>query len=107
MKKDITRKEYCKQLGLLVLGGLSLSAVYAKKKPNIIIGLQTYRFRDKSLDEAIVDMQKLGIKHIELGQGHVQPSQFQWKHNLSNILGQKELWSLNEEAGNVTGVFSR
>lgn len=82
MKKNISRKEYCKQLGLLALGGLLIPSTFAMKN-HIIIGLQTYSLRDKNLDQVVSDMKKLGIKHIELWEGHVQPRQFQWRRGLS------------------------
>src|SRR5215472_7286413 len=51
-------------------------ALYAKidsKIGGVMIGAQTYSFRDRPLDQCIAAMKDIGLGYAELWQGHLEP----------------------------------
>jgi sugar phosphate isomerase/epimerase len=80
----ISRREWNR----LALGGigatLSVKGFASAKSINsrisgVLIGVQSYSFRDRSLDDAIEAMAKIGIGSCELWEGHVEPQDLQGK----------------------------
>ena len=64
----LTRREF----GAVALAGSTLTL---QLKAPLTIGVQSYSFRDRSLDDAIAAMSKLGLKSCELWQAHIEPRQ--------------------------------
>ncbi len=87
----MTRREWSK-LMLTGLAGFAMPAM-GFSRSMVVIGLQTYSLRDRSLDEAIKAMVQLNIKSCELWEGHVEPLELQWKRNStpSEMQRKKEL----------------
>ena len=69
-----TRRDFAKW----AIAAAPLSAAFAKvpagsKFNGVMVGAQSYSFRDRPLDEAIAAMKQVGIGYTELWQGHLEP----------------------------------
>jgi sugar phosphate isomerase/epimerase len=76
----MTRREWLHGVG----GGVALAAVWpaaattrgqasGAARRSVTLGVQSYSFRDRPIDDAITAMQQIGLTCCELGQGHVEP----------------------------------
>ena len=73
----ITRRECLRYLSAgtgAVFAGSAVDA-FAQTSPykGVVLGVQSYSFRDRGLDEAIAAMQQVGLNSCELWQGHLEP----------------------------------
>ncbi|MEO8660565.1 MAG: sugar phosphate isomerase/epimerase family protein [Bryobacteraceae bacterium] len=102
----ITRRDFHKL-------ALALPAVAASAKltNGVMLGAQSYSFRDRPVDDAIAAMKDIGLTYVELWQGHAENEKMkraelrQWRETVSldefSKIGQKlkaagiELWAYN------------
>lgn len=63
------------------LSAISILPVTPVRKEKVVIGIQTYSFRDRDLDEAIEAISALNIASCELWQGHLQPRKYMWRRD--------------------------
>lgn len=69
----MTRRQFAE---LAVVAATAASAAHGKinsKVNGVMLGAQSYSFRDRPLDEAIAAMKQIGIGYTELWQGHIEP----------------------------------
>jgi len=77
----ITRREFA--------AAAAAGLVAFRQLASVSIGVQSYSFRDRSLDAALAGMQKLGLRGCELWQSHIEPRQMpreelrRWRETVS------------------------
>lgn len=55
------------------LAASAVGLLATQRRHPVTLGVQSYSFRDRSLDDAIAGMQALGLRSCELWQDHVEP----------------------------------
>lgn len=74
---NLSRRDLAKLFSAAPLSAALAAPGYAKinsKIEGVMIGAQTYSFRDRDLDGCIAAMKEIGLGYAELYQGHLEPS---------------------------------
>lgn len=67
-----TRRDFAK-IAIAAPAAVAFAAKINSKVDGVMIGAQTYSFRDMPLDNCIAAMKDIGLGYAELWQGHVEP----------------------------------
>lgn len=72
----MTRRRFGQVATGLAIGAAARMALAGPKGKGagVVLGVQSYSFRDRPLDEAIAAMKSIGLGTCELWQGHVEPA---------------------------------
>lgn len=71
-RRDFTRLAVAAPLSAAFAPLLSAAKINSKIQ-GVMIGAQSYSFRDRPLDECIAAMKAVGLGYVELWQGHLEP----------------------------------
>ena len=67
-----TRRDFAK-IAMAAVPAATLLAKPNSKVHGVMIGVQSYSFRDRGIDEALKAMTDIGFSYTELYQGHIEP----------------------------------
>jgi hypothetical protein len=90
-----------------------LSGKPDSKVKGVLIGAQSYSFRDRPLEDAIKALASVGLSYVELWSGHVEPprgtppdEQKKWRISPSSVTQMKEVRRKFNQAGIRVYAFS-
>jgi sugar phosphate isomerase/epimerase len=73
-KPSVVRPAAGQAISRREFAGITAAGLWSLQRPRAVtIGVQSYSFRDMSLDDAIAAMQKIGLTSCELWQSHIEP----------------------------------
>jgi sugar phosphate isomerase/epimerase len=68
----LTRRQFGQGAAAALVGTVAFGKINSTVN-GVMLGVQSYSFRDRGLDEAIAAMKQIGIGYTELWQGHLEP----------------------------------
>jgi sugar phosphate isomerase/epimerase len=101
----ITRREFGRIAAATASAAALFGAKIDSKVHGVMIGAQTYSFRDRPLDDAIKGMTDIGLGYAELWQGHVEPKGLKpeemkkWRTSPESLTQMKEVKDKFDKAG--------
>jgi len=95
-----------RQFGALAAAAVPLFGKIDSRVKGVMMGAQSYSFRDRSLDEAIKAMAEIGLGYTELWQGHIEPKRGtppeeikKWRTSPEALAQMKEVKKKFDDAG--------
>ncbi len=89
-----TRRDFAR-IALAAAPSLALAKIDSKVG-GVMIGAQSYSFRDRPLDEAIQALKDVGLGYVELWQGHVEPRPGQGKEGREKLREWRKTVSMDD-----------
>jgi sugar phosphate isomerase/epimerase len=100
-----TRRDFAK-VALAAIPAATLLAKPNSKVHGVMIGVQSYSFRDRGMDEALKAMTDIGFSYTELWQGHIEPPKGtspedvkKWRNSPDSLNQMKEVKKKFDAAG--------
>ena len=100
-----TRRDFAK-IAMAAVPAATLLAKPNSKVHGVMIGVQSYSFRDRGIDEALKAMTDIGFSYTELYQGHIEPPKGtspeevkKWRNSPDTLNQMKEVKKKFDAAG--------
>src|SRR5437016_5285285 len=102
-KMSLTRRDLAKLIAVAPFAPLSFAKINSKIE-GVMVGAQTYSFRDRDLEACIAAMKEIGLGYAELWQGHLEPGD---KNDRKHDADLKRAWRENPPLDEIKGARKR
>jgi hypothetical protein len=70
---SLSRRDLVKLIAAAPFAPLGFAKINSKIE-GVMVGAQTYSFRDRDLEACVAAMKEIGLSYAELSEGHLEPS---------------------------------
>ena len=105
-----------RDFGKIALVAAPLSSSFGKINSTVngvMLGAQSYSFRDRSVEEAVKAMKEIGLGYVELWQGHLEPARDtpaeelkKWRSSEAPLKTAREVRKMFDDAGITIYAFN-